>query len=345
MPYSRILIRGANWVGDAVMSIPALRAVREGHPGARIDILALPWVADLYARESLCDEILPYRVPRGARGFGEKLALAAELRRCGYDCGVLLPNSFDAALTVWLARIPERIGYARDGRGWLLTRALPPPRKGEIPPHESYYYLELLRRAGWIDRLPEAIVIRLEGREDAARRGGEHFAAAGIAGTVIGVSPGAAYGTAKRWLPERFVEAARRVALDLDAAVVLFGSSGERELCEVVRRGLEGTVRAVHNFAGETSLGQFIEMAAAVRCYLTNDSGAMHIASALGVPTVAVFGATDHIATGPTGPLARVVRKPVECAPCLLRECPIDHRCMTGVGADEVASTVLELVK
>ena len=144
---------------------------------------------------------------------------------------------------------------------------------------------------------------------------------------MIGVSPGAAYGSAKRWLPERFAEAADRVASELGATVAIFGSKDERELCEAVAAAI---ARPAKNFAGETTLAEFIDLAAACRVYLTNDSGAMHIASALGVPTVAVFGATDEIATGPTGPLARVVREPVECSPCLKRECPIDHRCMTA---------------
>jgi heptosyltransferase-2 len=345
MSYSRILVRGANWVGDAVMSIPALRAIRERHPRARIDILALPGVADLYARESFCDQILPCRAARGARNLSAKLAIARQLRKQAYDCAVLLPNSFDSALLIWLARIPERIGYARDGRGLLLTRAIPPPRPGQIPRHESHYYLELLRRAGWIERLPDDIVIRLDGREPARRAGRERFEALGLALPVIGVSPGAAYGGAKRWLPERFAEAARALAGELQASVVLFGSPEERLLCEGVRRMLASQVRDVRNLAGETTLRQFIEMAAACTAFLTNDSGAMHIASALGIPTVAIFGATDHIATGPTGPLARVVRRPVDCSPCLLRECPIDHRCMTGVSADQVVRATLELVK
>ena len=160
--------------------------------------------------------------------------------------------------------------------------------------------------------------------------------------TVIGVSPGAAFGSAKRWLPERFAEAADRVAAELGASVAIFGSKDERELCAAVASMLRAPAK---NFAGETSLADFIDMAAACRVYLTNDSGAMHIASALGVPTVAVFGATDDVATGPTGPLSRVVREPVECSPCLKRECPIDHRCMTRVDAARVAQVALDLLK
>ena len=332
-----ILVRATNWVGDAVMSLPALRALREAYPRARISILAKPWVADLYRREPFCDELIPYT----ARTLGEKWSAARALRRRRFQSAILLQNAFEAAALAYLAGIPERIGYARDGRGFLLTRAIPVPRPGEIPRHERYYYLELLVRAGMLYEMPATGAIRLEGAPAARAAGMERFRHLGF-GDVIGVSPGAAYGSAKRWLPERFAESANRVAGELGAAVAIFGSKDERELCAVVARSITAPVR---NFAGETSLADFIDLAAACRVYLTNDSGAMHIASALGVPTVAVFGATDEESTGPTGPLARVIRERVECSPCLKRECPIDHRCMTRVSARRVSTAALELLK
>jgi heptosyltransferase-2 len=336
--YQQILVRATNWVGDAVMSLPALRALRERFPAAKISILAKPWVADLYGREPFCDEMIPYT----AGDLASKWAAGRALAPRGFDCAILLQNAFEAAVIAFAARIPERIGYARDGRSFLLTRAVRVPHKSEIPPHERFYYLELLKRSGIIDVLPGVEAIRLDGAPVARAAGSEKFRELGWTGAVIGVSPGAAYGSAKRWLPERFAEAANRVAKGLGAAVAIFGSKSERELCGSVASAIMGPVK---NFAGETSLGEFIELAAACSVYLTNDSGAMHIASALGVPTVAVFGATNDVTTGPTGPLARVVRQPVDCSPCLKRECPIDHRCMTGVEAARVAEAALELLK
>ena len=228
----------------------------------------------------------------------------------------------------WMAGIPERIGYNRDGRGLLLTRAIPVPEPGDIPRHERFYYLELLRRAGMIEHLPADTAIRLEGIDGARASGLARLHALGVSGAVIGISPGAAYGNAKRWLPERFAEAAA-VVRPARGCRTAFRFASERELCEQVASSIR--TLPVHNLAGKTTLREFIDLAAACRIFLTNDSGAMHIASALGVPTVAVFGATDDITTGPTGPLARVVREHAECSPCLLRECPIDHRCMTRV--------------
>ena len=343
--FSKILIRATNWVGDAVMSLPAIRAVRSRFPEAEIAVLARPWVAGLYARETAIQRVIPYAAAPGLRGWGGKLRAALALRREKFDCAILLQNAFEAAAIAWLAGIPRSIGYDRDGRGALLTDPIPVPRPGEIPRHERFYYLELLRRAGLIADLPESEAIRLEGAEAAARDGARWLAERHIALPVIGVSPGAAYGTAKQWLPERFAEAALEVARTHGGSVVLFGSAGERELCESVAQGIRKSGVSACNLAGETSLGEFVDLAAACSVFLTNDSGAMHIASAVGVPTVAVFGATDDSTTGPAGPIARVVREPVECSPCLLRECPIDHRCMTRVTAARVAEVAHGLLR
>jgi heptosyltransferase II len=339
--FSRILVRATNWVGDAVMALPALQALRARYPKAHIAILARPWVADIYRREPFADEVIPYLAAKGWKDLGGKWQLARELRALQFDAAILLQNAFEAAALVAAAGIPVRIGYNRDGRGFLLTHAIDVPKKGSIPEHERFYYLELLKRAGVLPELPESEAIRLTGANDAAVAGKARFASLGFREPIIGISPGAAYGTAKRWIPERFAEA----ALALEGQVAIFGSSDERPLCQTIADQIEASGKRAHNFAGQTSLAEYIELAAACTLYLTNDSGGMHIASALGVPTVAIFGATNHITTGPTGPRARVVREPVECSPCLLRECPIDHRCMTRVPASRVANTALELLK
>jgi len=323
--YSNILIRATNWVGDAVMSVPALRAIRERFPQAHIAILAKTSVADLYKTEQLANEVILYQLKSSS-------AMGRELRSRKFDCAILLQNAFEAAWIAWLARIPTRIGYKRDGRQVLLTHPVDPPKPGEIPRHERFYYLELLRRAGLIQAVPECKQIRLQ---QIRHRNSP-------AGRVIGVSPGAAYGTAKRWLPERFAEAAAALAEARGASIALFGTKGERALCEEIARMLDGF--RVTNYAGETTLAQFIDLAAGCELFLTNDSGSMHIASALGVPTVAIFGATNDVTTGPTGSNARVIRQPVECSPCLLRECPIDHRCMTGVSVERVLREALDLL-
>ncbi len=316
------------------MSLPAIRAVRDAFPSAHLTVAARPAIAGVYARETALDAVVPYPAARRAA--------IETLRRENFDCALLLPNSFDAALTAWIAGIPGRIGYRRDARSWLLTDAIPPPEPGEIPRHQRFYYLELLRRAGIIQEFPPCTAIRLDGIQ-AARAAGRDRLAASLSPPTIGVSPGAAYGGAKRWLPERFAQAAIQIAGARAASVALFGSPAELPLCDSVAQMIRSAGISVHNFAGQTTLVQFIDLAAACRLFLTNDSGAMHIASALAVPTVTVFGATDDTTTGPTGPVARIVRAQVDCSPCLLRTCPIDHRCMTRVDSQQVAAAALGL--
>lgn len=332
----RILIRATNWVGDAVMSLPALHAMRSAFSEDHIAILARPWVVDLYAREAVCDRVIPYTPAPGRGDLAAKWKAARALRKEQFDLALLLPNSFESAAIARLAGIPRIVGYNRDGRGFLLSDAVQVP---EIHRHERFYYLELLKRAKLISVFPEDSPIHLTPAPD---EGQALLASRGIGVPVIGVSPGAAFGNAKRWLPERFAESARELASAIHAQVALFGSPSERELCELVAQAIGPQA---HNLAGQTSLREFIDMASACRIFLTNDSGAMHIASALGVPTVTVFGSTDDVTTGPTGPFARIVREPVECSPCLRRECPIDHRCMTRIPASRVTATAFELLK
>lgn len=344
MPFRRILVRATNWVGDAVMSVPALQALRECFPSAQISILARPWVAGLYGREPFCDELIPYEAPKSWRGFSKKWKIATDLRRRSFDCAILLQNAFESAALVKAAGIPLRIGYDRDARGWLLTHSIPVPKPGDIPKHQRFYYLELLKRAGILSAYRTDGHIRLHGASAAAQAGQGRLANLSFSGPIIGVAPGAAYGGAKRWLPERFGNAAVQISRERGASVVIFGSTAERLICQTVHEQVQSSGQRSLNLAGETTLDVLIEMVAACELLLTNDSGPMHIASALGVPTVAAFGPTDHEATGPTGTWSRVVREPVECSPCLLRECPIDHRCMLRVTAGRVVQEASELL-
>jgi len=344
MPFRRILVRATNWVGDAVMSIPALQALREKFPSAEIAILARPWVGGLYGREPFCNELIPYEAPRNWRGLREKWQIAQDLRKRHFDCAILLQNSFESAALVKAAGVPVRVGYDRDARGWLLTHPIPVPTQGEIPKHQRFYYLELLKRARLLETYGTSEPIRLAGASAAAQAGRDRFRISSLAGPVIGVAPGAAYGGAKRWLPERFGEVAARLAEERGASIAIFGSKEEWPICDIVHQYLRRGARQSVNFAGATTISELIESVAACELLLTNDSGPMHIASALGVRTVAIFGATDDEATGPTGEWSRVVREPVECSPCLLRECPIDHRCMLRVGVERVRQESAELL-
>jgi len=339
-----VLVRAPNWLGDAVMSLPALAALHTQLNGEPLVALARAAVADIYRLSGLCQEVLVLPSPKSAAGWRGIMDAARSLRRRTFRAGILFPNSLESALFLRLSGTKQRWGYARDGRGFLLTRAIAPPGKGAIPLHEAFYYLELLRRLEIIAALPGTAVPALNLSAESVARGKEILMQSGLAGDVVAISPGSANSRAKQWPPAKFVESACLVAGSLEASVAVFGTLGERPLCEeitsqIARRGVR-----VSNLAGSTSLADFVRALAACRLLITNDSGGMHVGYAAGVPTVAIFGPTIHQETGPVGTHTRVVREPAECSPCMLKECPIDHRCMTRVTAERVALEAFELV-
>ena len=331
----RILIRATNWVGDAIMALPALRAVRQRHPDAAISIVARPYVADIYRDQQICDDLIPYD-PNGAhRGWSGREKLAADLRNRKFDIALLLQNAFDAAWLAWRAQIPQRIGYARDSRSLLLTKAIPVPKPGEIPPHEKFYYLELLRRAGWLDQLTDEPHIALRVPDAARQRATQTLLENGARphAARIAVGAGASYGSAKCWPPERFAKSLNALLSHTDADVILFGTPGELPVSTAIASELQ---RAPINLTGKTSIADLPALLSQCHLFLGNDSGAMHVAAAVSLPVVAIFGPTDPNGTAPVTPRITIVQQKPYCSPCFLRRCPTDHRCMTAVTADMV---------
>jgi len=322
-----------NWLGDAVMCLPALAALRRATPETDWTVLARTAVAPVFtlARLGMAVEALPpprsLRLPR----------LRPRPRQV-----VIFPNSFHAALLACRLGARRRIGYARDHRGWLLHPSLPPPAPGSLPGHESFYYLELLRRAGFLKKLPpEPRPVALHPEAAAVARWRERLGPQ----TQIALHIGATFGTAKRWLPERFAELAGALA-ERGASVLLVGGPGERDLAREVRM-LAPHPELLKNLAGETSLAELVALLAAVDLLVANDSGPMHLAGAVGTPVVALFGSTNERETYPlTQPgKLRLLKAPgVACSPCKLRECPIDHRCMTRISVSTVLAAIEELV-
>jgi len=243
----KILVRTTNWLGDAVMSISALREIRRVYPDSEITLLTRSWLADLYAREDFCDVILPFENNGRHSGAVGRWKLWKELQEGQYDQAILLQNAFDAAFITWLSRIPRRIGYARDGRGLLLTDPIPVPASGEIPTHESFYYLELLRRAGLIEELPTRISAQLSNTATLKIDGQAEWRSRNIGEERwVGVSPGAAFGGAKQWLPERFAESAIQLSSELDAGIAIFGSSGCTRRSSIVQFGWKNYFSGVY---------------------------------------------------------------------------------------------------
>ena len=335
----RILIRATNWVGDAIMALPALRAVRARFSRAEIAIVARPYVADIYRDQGICNQLIAYD-PRSAHAgvFGRE-RLAAELRARKFDAALLLQNAFDAAWLAWRANIPERIGYARDGRSFLLTRAVPVPRPGEIPAHEKFYYLELLRRAGWIDSLPDESHIAMTIPEEKHRHAAEILGASGVRPHVlrVAIGAGASYGSAKCWPPSRFAELANRLQSHTDADVILFGTAAEAAVCDAIAAEMR---RPPIDLTGKTEIGDLPALLSQCHLFIGNDSGAMHVAAAAGLPVVAVFGPTDPHGTAPVTPCCTIVQEKPYCSPCFLRRCPTDDRCMMKVTVDKVEAAV-----
>ncbi len=338
----RLLIRGTNWVGDAVMSVPALKEIRRHFPAARISLLVRPWVRDIYAAVDFVDEVLTYDKTAEHKGWAGMGRLAADLRARRFDLVILLQNAFEAAAIACWARIPLRLGYARDGRSVLLTHAI------RIDPdvervHQAYYYLALLSGAGILkNRLWAREDYRLDSISVGVRDSDRSTARAmlraqGIApGSMLtGFNPGASYGSAKRWPPERFAGVADTLAKEFGARIAIFGAPGELEIAQDVAARMT-TKPAV--FAGKTTLGQLMGLISECDLFITNDSGPMHLAAALDVPQLAIFGSTSEIATGPLSPRAHIIKNQVDCNPCFLRECPTDFRCMLGITIEEVAS-------
>jgi lipopolysaccharide heptosyltransferase II len=331
----KILVRATNWVGDAVMSIPALQTIRNRWPEAEIVILARPWVADLYRGQGYADRILVYENEGTHRGFWGRERLARALRRERFDVAMLFQNAFDAAWIAWRAGIPERIGYARHARSWLLTKPIAVPAKGEAPAHETYDYLELLRRAGWLARLPRIDEISIVVPEQDRQKALQGLFAEGVRKDAIRIAfaSGAAYGSAKCWDPERYAELADRLTAAFDADVILFGAAQESGMAARIAGAMRGRV---FNLVGTTSIGELPALLSTCRLFIGNDSGAMHVAGAVGIPVIGIFGPSDPEGTRAMTPRFTLIREPVECSPCFLRKCPIDHRCMMRISVEHV---------
>jgi heptosyltransferase-2 len=326
----KILIRATNWVGDAIMALPALRAVRGRFPDAEIAILALPYVADIYRDQQVCNSLIVYDREGAHATFSDREHLAGELRAQKFGIALLLQNAFDAAWIAWRAGIPQRIGYARDARALLLTKSVAVPKSGEIPAHEKFYYLELLRRAGWIEALPEESLITLNVPEQSRRRAEEFLIASGArpAAVRIAVGAGASYGSAKCWPADRFAEVLNRLQPEIDADVILFGTAAEARVSAAIAAGM---LRPPIDLTGKTAVAELPALLSHCHLFVGNDSGAMHVAGAVGLPVVAVFGPTDPHGTAPMTPKCTIVQQRPYCSPCFLRRCPTDHRCMTAV--------------
>ncbi len=334
-----LLVRAVNWLGDAVLTTPAIGALRSACPGVTVTLAANPAVAELFRLHPDVDRILVYDRKGRHKGAVGTVRMAGLLRRERFDAALLLQNAFDAAALAFLAGIPARMGYARDARKFLLTRAVPATDE-ILALHHVDYYLRLLAELGLPRPEKPELRLRVSAEERDAMRGRLLGEGLREGRPILGINPGATFGSAKRWFPERFAAVADALAEDWGASVVIMGSVPEMPLAAAIEAAM---ARRPVNLAGRTTVRELMALLSLCAFLVTNDSGPMHIAAAFRVPQVAIFGPTDWRATSPWTPLAKIVRVDVDCSPCRKRECDRAHECMTGVTADMVVSAARAL--
>ncbi|MEI8288033.1 MAG: lipopolysaccharide heptosyltransferase II [Verrucomicrobiota bacterium] len=379
-----ILVRGVNWLGDAVMTTPALLRLRERFPNARITLLCPEKLEDLWLHHPAVNEVISFsstegvwRVSRKLRhGRGLEILRSAKGRFHAspvgvpprFDLALVLPNSPRAALEVFLAGIPQRVGYARQWRNLFLTQAVASRpeavkmRKRTVAEinqlvadgncgeqkatskssaaHQLHEYLHLVAACG-ASREPLAPQLTVTSEEIEFVKSEFNLNGRSYSGPFFGLNPGAEYGSAKRWPAEKFIKAAIEIQRQTDCTWVVFGGRADKVLADTIERGIDSNVC---NVAGQTSLRELMALLKTCRVLLTNDTGPMHIAAALGTPVVVPFGSTSPELTGPGlpgDPRHRLLKSNAPCAPCFLRECPIDFRCMNGISVERVVEAVL----
>jgi len=364
----RILVRGTNWLGDAVMTTPALMRLREKFSGAHIALLTPEKLRDLWLHHPAINETISFAP-------GENVFTIAKKIRAGkFDLALVLPNSPRSAIEVFLAGIPQRIGYARPWRNSFLTQIVAsrdndvkmrkrsvaeihrlinsptgviPKSEFKIqfsPNHQINEYLHLAAAFGANpETLPPQLFIAPEEIEVAKKK----FGLGKITQPIFGLNPGAEYGPAKRWPVEKFIAAAKEIQQRTNCAWILFGAKGDQELTAQIAAAIYDLRFTTHNLAGKTSLRELMALLKPSRILLTNDTGPMHVAAALGTPVVVPFGSTSPELTGPGLPndtRNRLLKSDAPCSPCFLRECPIDFRCMNGISVERVVEAVLRVL-
>ncbi|MFL6332313.1 MAG: lipopolysaccharide heptosyltransferase II [Pyrinomonadaceae bacterium] len=342
----RVVVRGVNWVGDAVMTVPALRELRRLFPRARLTLATRPWAEGIFAGADFIDDLLvngnssskPAAVYREAR----------EWRARRFDLALLFPNSFAPALVALLAGVPARVGYATQGRSALLTHPAPVPAwRGQR--HEVYYYLHLvgeLERQLYGSPSTESrepdVALRVT---DARLREVTDFlleSGARPGRPLVAICPGSTNSRAKRWPAERYAAVADMLHEKAGAEVLLIGAAEELEISEEVARRMRARPIVL---TGKTDLAQTAAVLKASDLLVANDTGPAHVGAAVGCPVLVIFGPTNPVTTRPFSETAEVVRRPPDCAPCMLRDCPIDHRCMTAITPEDVYERAARALK
>jgi heptosyltransferase-2 len=365
----RILVRGTNWLGDTAMTTPALLRLREKFPDAHIALLTPDKLHDLWLHHPAVNETISFSPGENVFSIGKKL------RAGKFDLALVLPNSPRSAIEVFLAGIPQRIGYARPWRNFFLTQAVA-PRADAVKMHKrslaeirqlvaadgsqrpnsnsrvlpnaatnAHQIREYLNLTAALGANPEPIKPQLFVTPEEIEAAREKFGLEKIDGPIFGLNSGAEYGPAKRWPMEKFIAAAKEIHQRTNCVWILFGGKGDSQLAARIESEIQNSKFKIQNLAGKTSLRELMALLKTCRVLLTNDTGPMHVAAALGTPVVVPFGSTSPELTGPglPGDLRNfLLKSDAPCSPCFLRECPIDFRCMNGISVERVVQAVVE---
>ncbi|HEY5345461.1 MAG TPA: lipopolysaccharide heptosyltransferase II [Verrucomicrobiae bacterium] len=369
IPPRRILVRGTNWLGDAVMTTPALLRLRENFPNAHITLLTQSKLAELWQHHPAINKTIDFTAEESV------FAIAKKLRSGKFDLALVLPNSPRSALEIFLAGIPQRIGYARPWRNFFLTQAVAPRagavkmhkrtvgeiqnlvaqpeiqianRKSQIANSSAHQIFEYLNLAAALGANAEPLAPQLFVTPEEIDAAKIKFGLEKITAPIFGLNPGAEYGPAKRWPVERFIAAAKEIQQRTNCVWILFGGKNDQPLTARIESEIRNPQSAIRNLSGQTSLRELMALMKICRVVLTNDTGPMHVAAALGTPVVVPFGSTSPELTGPGFPVDsqhHLIKSDAPCSPCFLRECPIDFRCMNGISVESVVEAVLTTVR
>jgi len=337
---SRVLVKEVNWLGDLVMSLPALRAIRSAFSSASLAVLVRRELAGFFDGINWIEHVIPYTVRRGPRGLRDRWGIIGKIREHRFNLAILFPNSFASALWVTLAGVPRRAGYVADARGFMLTHAVTTPPPDALEDHQSRYWLALVRETLGVAPVSGAEHHKLEVAERHREKMRAWLAAnrAQPEAPLIALAPAAAYGPAKEWPLVRYSALVDLLAERYGAECVLVGAPSEQRKClQVAATSRFGAPVA----AGQTTVGELIGLLSVCDGFAGNDSGSMHLAAALGIPAVGIFGSTNPTRTGPLGPRANVIYHQIECSPCLARTCRFGHyNCLRGITPEEVAGAL-----
>lgn len=333
----KIVVRAPNWIGDSVLSLPALESLRKNYPQAEIWVAAKEWVKDIFAALNFVQGVIPLPPTDDLKSLPVSVQTIKKLK---FDIGLLLPNSFSSALLFYLAKIPQRWGYSSDGRGLLLTKWVS-PKKQDGSVHQLSCYLDLISNLGLKTVAPK-LSFPLSKKEKVDAKKLLLSLNMDLRRPLVLLHPGASYGPAKRWSVLKFSELAALLQKRKKASVIISGSNDEAQLAESIAMLMR---KKPVSLAGKTSLLRLASLISNADLFITNDSGPMHLANALHVPVVAIFGPTDPALTGPYQQPSAVIKKDVPCSPCSYRECPFDHRCMENIPIEEVFQACQKFLK